>query len=108
MFWETEGKEYQLLKEHWSSKREAQSITFPSYFLSELHLRKPQTFLPRCVPQNQHGSGRAYLAFWEPFLYSAWMQTALLSAAVVTAHCKSHGASSSDRDFQTCKDFEQS
>lgn len=61
MFWETKGKEYQLLKKHWSSEREAQTITFPSYFLSELHLRKLPTFLPHCVPQNQHGSRSAYL-----------------------------------------------
>ena len=76
MFWETKGKEFQLLTEHWSSPREAQSMTFPSYFLSELHLGKLQTLLPRRVPQNQDRPGRTCLAFWELFLCSAWMQRA--------------------------------
>lgn len=63
MLWETKGKEHPLFKECCSSKREAQSSAFPSYFLSELPLGTLPALLPLCVSQTSTDLAEPSLAF---------------------------------------------
>lgn len=95
IFWETKGKEHPLFKECCSSKREAQSSAFPSYFLSELPLGRLPAFLPCCDSQSSTDLAEPTLAFGSCFSTQAECRAPAQSSGRATA-------SGRDWDFQVC------
>lgn len=100
MFWETKGKEHPLFKECCSSKKEAQSSAFPSYFLSELPSGRLPAFLPRCVSQTSMDLAEL------PWLLGA-VSLPRLDAELRGSQSSGRATATERGDFQVCQALEK-